>query len=38
MCTLNSEYMVCKVSHNKVVKTEVNHYDLYRQAAAGRKP
>lgn len=35
ICILNGDYMV---SHNKVVKTEVNHYDLYRQAAARRKP
>lgn len=38
MCILNGDYMVRVVSHNNVVKTEVNHYDLYRQAAAGRKP
>lgn len=38
MCILNGDYMVRVVSHNKVVKTEVHHYDLYRQAAAGRKP
>lgn len=38
MYILNGDYMVCEVSHNKVVKTKANHYDLYHQAVVGRQP